>query len=189
MKKVLLSLVMAFMLSFSFNQANAAPKKKNADTEEKSSSSADSHAHDGGYLGGTFALLSGTAGVGGTFGYLFEVGENFSAGVESGFYYWSQSAGSLSASVWVIPIMPTFRYFFPSSKGSVIPFVGVSAGIGITSGSVSSGSASASATQVNFEGLLHLGLEFGGDKHIFIDPKIGIINSSFVFLPTVGVFF
>ena len=101
-------------------------------------------------------------------------------GIESGFYRW----GGISTSSF--PVLATLLYRLRIGESNVTPYMGVSAGVSITA--VTAG---ISSTKAQFEGLGRVGVEFELDRQtaIFVEPKLGILDTSFVFLPTVGIVF
>jgi hypothetical protein len=152
-------------------------------------------------VGPTLGLVNSVLGYGLGLDLLTDVTSNRSVavGVHTGFVRWgaSGSSGDLSASASItsIPILASALFRAPMD-GSVHPYVGIGAGISVTNGSVSysdsSSSDSFSATEIFFEGLVRPGLEFGSwdsQTTFFIEPKLGIIDTQFVFLPTVGANF
>lgn len=141
-------------------------------------------------VSGPISIVEGDAYWGLNFTVLHEVVPNLEIGGETGFHYRSVSTtvSTVSASAWIIPIMPTGIYRFEVSP-TFTPFVGLGLGLGIIHVSASAGTASASATEAKFEGLAHLGARFGSDQNFFADIRLGLLSSSFVFIPSIGLFF
>ncbi len=140
-------------------------------------------------LGAPVMLLEGEAFWGADLFVLHGVSPNWEIGGETGFHIWSKSVGSVSATAWVIPVLPTAIYNFDVDSKSFSPFLGVGLGVGVAHVGLSIGSISASGTKALFEGLAHVGAKFGESKNFFIDMKLGILDSSFVFLPSIGLNF
>lgn len=141
-------------------------------------------------VSGPISLIDGEIFWGPYFDVLHEIYPNLWIGGETGFQYWSDSQGGASANVWIIPILPTGIYHFDISETPTFsPFVGLSLGIAIVHGSISLGALSASDTEADFEGFLHLGATFGEEKHLFGDIRLGVIDGEFLFSPGVGWYF
>ncbi len=152
-------------------------------------------------LGPTLGLLEDTVGYGLGMDLLFDASSDrsISFGLHTGFIRWSDSASnssmSISASLTSIPILAT-AMFRGSPDSGVHPYFGVSAGISITTASVSATvgeeSGSGSASEVFFQGFARPGLEFGrwdGGTTFFMEPKVGLLKDQFVFAPTIGANF
>ncbi len=137
-------------------------------------------------VGPSFGLLEGVAGVGASTSLVFRLKANLAlyVGLESGFYHWSSGGVSISS----IPILPTLYYRVRISGSNVTPYFGASVGISVTIGSLAF---YGSASEIDFMGLARPGIEFELDRQtsFYVEPKLGIIGSTFVFLPNVGVTF
>ena len=141
-------------------------------------------------VSGPITVVDGDAFFGANFNFMHEVVPNLSLGLESGFFYWSDSSYSASANQWFIPILPTLLYHFASSTNlTLTPFIGVSVGIAILHTSISADVLSLSETDTKFQTYAHLGLAFGADQRIFLDTKVGVVASNFMIAPTFGVSF
>lgn len=141
-------------------------------------------------VSGPITLLEGEVMWGGYVSVLHEIVPSFKLGLESGFQYWSTSVGSASASLWNIPVLATGIYQFDLSAAPTFhPFVGAGLGIGIAHGSISTSSVAGSDTEAEFQGLAHLGAAFGAQSGFFVDMRIGVLSSNFLFAPTIGVSF
>jgi hypothetical protein len=136
-------------------------------------------------VSGPLMVLEGDAFWGANFSVYHGVTEDFDIGGETGFFIHSSNG----VTSWVIPIIPTGLYHFDIGAPTFLPFVGLGLGVGITHSKVSLGSFSASGTSTNFEGLIHLGANIGETHRFFGDIKLGVLDSSFVFMPTIGWFF
>ncbi len=134
-------------------------------------------------------LLDGNAFWGGNLIALYQLDNNWEVGGETGFHTRSTSISSASGSTWVIPIMPTVLYNFDMNTPKFTPFVGLGLGVGISRSSLSFLGFDVSNTDVNFEGLVHLGAKFGASKNLFTDMKLGLLDDTFIFLPSIGWFF
>lgn len=133
-------------------------------------------------VSGPLMVLDGDAFWGANFSAFHGVTEDVDVGGETGFFI--HSANGYTA--WVIPVIPTFLYHFDIGAPTFKPFLGLGLGVGITHSKVSILGASSSGTSVNFEGLVHLGAKIGESKRFFTDMKLGLLDSNFVFLPTIG---
>ncbi len=140
-------------------------------------------------VSGPLMLLGGSALWGANVLVLQSMNPNLSIGIETGIHIASASGGGASGSVWLFPIMPTVVYNFDSTVPTFSPFVGLGLGVAILNVSASFGGQSFSGTGTAFEGLLHVGAKFGAEKNFFADVKLGLVSSSFVFVPAVGWFF
>lgn len=137
-------------------------------------------------IGAPVMIANGYTYWGGNLSVLHGVSSNLDLGLETGFHTHSEGAASL----WVIPVMPTLLYNFDAGS-SFHPFIGMGLGIGIVHLSISGFGmfGSIGATNVEFEGLAHIGAKFGEGKNFFADMKLGLLDSTFIFLPTIGWFF
>jgi hypothetical protein len=143
----------------------------------------------------SLAMIDGTVGFGGSLGLVFSAGRGFYLGLDTGFYHWSETAYSSSASASVsvnnIPVLATFLYKIDT--GTVLrPYMGVSAGVGVTWGSVDiSGVGYSTSPAVSLELLARPGLEIICDHAIsfMLEPKLGLLKGSFIFLPQAGIAF
>jgi hypothetical protein len=140
-------------------------------------------------VSGPVMVLEGSAFWGANFTALHQISPNVEVGGETGFHIWSKSSGGASASVWSIPIMPTVLYSFDTNTPTFTPFVGLGLGVAVLHANVNLGGLEGSGTAVKFEGLAHLGAKFGAAKNFFADIKLGLLDSSFVFIPSIGWFF
>lgn len=142
-------------------------------------------------IGPSLPILSGTVGIGGELQLMVQVSEEAAIGLHTGYMRWSDSDGSLSGSLSNIPVLASFLYRFHVSGSSARPFLGLTAGIGILSGTLSSGTDSISGSNVVFNGYARFGIEIdmGTQSAFFIDPKAGLLKSVFIFAPTIGVIF
>ena len=141
----------------------------------------------------SLAFINGVFGVGAATSITFYTANALFVGFETGFYRWSarSSTGFLSASMTSIPLMATILYRFSISDSPLHPYAGVAAGVSITFGSVTFGSSSGSGSALNFEGLLRPGLELEvtPTMALYFEPKFGLLDSNFLFLPQVGAAF
>ena len=141
-------------------------------------------------LSGPVAIVDGDAFFGFNLNLMHEVMPNLSLGVESGFFYWSNSTYTASANQWFIPILPTALYHFASSSNlALTPFVGVSVGVAVLHTSINADVLTLNETDTKFQAYAHLGLAFGVDQRIFLDTKVGVVASNFIIAPTFGVSF
>jgi hypothetical protein len=145
-------------------------------------------------VSGPLTLVEGEALWGAYVTGLYRLTPEFSVGGESGFQIGSQSFGTVSATMWNIPILVTGLYHFDiAGAGNIKPFVGAGIGLAILHGGVSGvtvpAGTSTSSTSAKFEGLAHLGANFGATPGFMADIRIGFLDSSFVFAPTVGYAF
>ncbi len=146
-------------------------------------------------VGPSLALLESVVGFGAAAQGLFHLTSSFYVGLELGYYKWSQSVASgstsLSTSISSIPILAVALYKFKMVSDEFIPYIGVAAGVSLTSGGVTFLGTSFSNSKANFEILAKPGFEFVLSPRIslMLEPKLGILNSSFVFLPNVSVGF
>ncbi len=145
-------------------------------------------------LGATAALLDNELGYGGSVTFLGRISPEtaFYVGLESGLSHWSsgqvQLGGSHAAELNVIPVLAVAQYEFEIDDSSVRPYLGIAPGVGFAiHGSVDpqgDQAALKARTDVYFELLFKPGVAFGS---FFVEPKLGLIDGNFVFLPTVGL--
>jgi hypothetical protein len=142
-------------------------------------------------VSGPLTLIDGTAHWGAYLTGLYRITPEISVGGESGFFIGSQGAGTVSVTTWEIPILLTGLYHFDiQGMKDISPFVGAGIGLGILHGGLSGvvvpAGTSTSDTSAKFQALAHLGANFGAIPGFLADIRIGVIDSSFVFAPTVG---
>ena len=149
-------------------------------------------------VGPSLGILSGVVGFGGDVSVAIAPvsGMPLYVGLESGYYNWSQSASSSgysqSGTISSVPLLFTGLYAFDLPNSSPLhPYVGLALGMSFTGASASGDFLSGSGSAVQFEGLLRPGvaLDMGSNIDLAIEPKFGILSSSFVFLPHVDVVF
>ncbi len=136
-------------------------------------------------ISGPLTLVEGNATWGAYIdAFFYNPAPDFEIGVESGFFIRSETFGTTSVTAWNIPILATGIYHFTLQGSSDIkPFVGASLGLAIVHGSAG---ALGSDTSAKFQGHAHLGANFGAIPGFFADIRLGFLDSSFNFGPTVG---
>lgn len=133
-------------------------------------------------IGPTLGILNSQVGFGGTATGEYQLSNiPLSIGLQSGFIHWSPTGTSQNA----IPVLATGTYYFPMQ--GFTPYFGIGVGIGINLISVGS----VSQSNVYFMGLAKPGVEMSltPGMTLLVEPDLGIYNSSFLFLPTVGLKF
>jgi hypothetical protein len=180
--------------------AYAAGKTKNATqapstpTYTSSSPTLDNTIHWN--VSGPFALVGGTATFGAFVSGDYYITREITVGGESGFLIGSNSGFT----EWEIPIVPTAKYhFLIQTMPNLRPYVGVGLGLGIAH--FSSGGAEtvtvngttetltvggSSGTEAVFHGEIQLGTAFQDGPGLMAVLRLGIIDSSFLFAPSVG---
>lgn len=139
---------------------------------------------------GPITLIDGSMYYGAYLTLLHEISPNLMIGGETGFAYRSETVSGVSASSWDIPILPTALYYFDMPQTPTFaPMIGIGLGVGVLHATVTLGAQSASATEAKFQGTLHLGAAFGEGRNFFVDLRPGILDSFFVFAPTIGYTF
>jgi hypothetical protein len=146
-------------------------------------------------VGPTLGLMSSTVGYGGTVSGEYQLSSlPLSIGLQSGYVRFpaSTSVGAgltLGVNVNLIPVLATATYYLPMQ--GFTPYLGVGVGVSITPTSASLGGASASQTTVYFMFIGKPGVEFAvaSGMDVYVEPDLGIFNSTFLFIPTVGIKF
>jgi len=120
-------------------------------------------------------------------------------GLDTGLHTWTESASSglarLDVSLTSIPLLATGYFLFDIPASNIHPFLGLSIGPNVTIGSAKlsfgGSSASRSATNVYFQALVRSGFEFdmAPDISFSIEPKLGLLDGEFVFLPQMNAVF
>lgn len=108
-------------------------------------------------------------------------GTNFRMGGETGFLFASQN----STTHWSIPLLFTGSYNFKSDLRSISPYLAASTGLTIDHWSRSG----LSDTSIHFALLVRPGFHFGEEQCWFAELPLGVMNTGFALLPTVGVRF
>lgn len=141
-------------------------------------------------LSGPVSFLEGEPVWGPYLDFMFDFAPGLKLGGETGFQYWSDSAGTASANLWILPLLVKGLYYYElKDKKAFTPFLGASLGLAIVHGSMTLGAISASATEAKFEGLLHAGADLGESRQFFVDLRLGVVDSSFLLAPTLGIYF
>ena len=167
--------------------APAAEEEHSAPTHYSSHTSGGSDVGDLRWsVSGPFTLIDGSMYFGAYVDGLYRLNKDFSVGGESGFMIHSESVGTVSVTVWNIPILAKGVYYIPMSSGDILPFVSAAVGLGIVHGSASVAVPGSSDTSVKFEALFGGGAYFGQAKNFFAEVKFGTMSSSFALAPTVG---
>jgi len=118
-------------------------------------------------------------------------------GLETGVYYWGVTATYSTGlvhdvSAYALPLLPRVTYQFEFSP-KVHPYLSVSAGpsLYVETQNFSDTTADTSKTRIVFEALVHPGLNLNFGKHfgLNIDPKLGTLDGTFIFLSSVGALF
>lgn len=147
-------------------------------------------------IGPTLGLLSEKVGYGGTLDVLARLSSDLPVyvGIESGLIHWESGGGNSTFSGTAthnsIPVLAAAIYRLELNDTIVQPYLGIAAGVSISliGAQVSAGpfQATTSETNLYFEGLVKPGVQLGA---FFLEPKFGIFDGKFIFLPTVGVTF
>ncbi len=107
----------------------------------------------------------------------------FKFGGQTGFYF-----GPSNPTSWVLPILAAAEYDFKTSD-SLKPYIGIAMGISIAHASYSTGfGTSTSASSTDFAFLFTPGVNFTSSNY-FAELPIGVLNTEFALLPTVGMHF
>jgi hypothetical protein len=138
---------------------------------------------------GPLQLVGGTAMFGANVSGDYFIRNDISVGGESGFMIGSSN----SVTFWEIPFVVTGKYHFSMAQmPNWRPYVGAGMGLSIFHGGVGSitiGGVTVpggSSTQGDFRGELKVGTAFQSGPGWLAEIKLGIINSSFLFAPSVG---
>lgn len=141
-------------------------------------------------------FLQGITGFGAGVDFTMATGDSLYVGMDTGYYRFRQTVStpsgiSLSLTYSSIPVLASVLYRFTFGSSQLHPYIGVAAGASLSTGSFDSSSSGASSTTFVFEVLSRAGLEIdlGGGISLMAEPKVGIIDGSFIFLPQVGVAF
>jgi hypothetical protein len=145
-------------------------------------------------VGASAALLDEVFGYGGAVGLKLRASQDFPLylGVESGIAHWEEGEGLMGntakATLNSIPILALVELQLEIPDSSVRPYIGVATGVSMTiHGPVDANDDQAeirSRTEAQFEMLIKPGIGVGS---FFIEPKFGILDGNFIFLPTAGI--
>lgn len=147
----------------------------------------------------TVAILSGKVGFGGMLSSMFRAAPGLYVGIESGFIHFGglgsvygsgESSVSITGSLNLIPLTGTLLYKIDTGS-AVRPYVGIGVGAVMALTSISAGGSSASRTDFFFTAVARPGVEFelAPAFALGIEPKVGIIDGSFLFQPQMGLTF
>ena len=181
--------VLASLVLTIANPAFAKGKKPSAATAPAESyPSSSSHSTDIYWnVAGPFALLDGTALFGAFVSADYFITPVISVGGESGFLIGSSN----SVTTWEIPIVPTGKYHFriPSAP-NLRPYAGLGIGLGIlhsgASVTVAGVPVSASSTGAKFHFEVKGGTAFQDGPGLMAELRMGVVDGSFLFAPSIG---
>jgi len=142
-------------------------------------------------VGPQLGVIEGETGYGLSMNFLFDLNDqgNLYGGVQTGFTRWELgkrfSRFEQDVSLLAIPVLPTLIYY--SGSGKLRPYIGASIGASFMVVSASS----ASDSQVFFNGMARLGTDYKVSQRIsaFIEPQLGILETTFFFQPILGINF
>lgn len=142
-----------------------------------------------------FGMQNGLTGYGGLIDLSFSTGVPFFIGISSGYMQFEQDSASEGgyAKMVLVPILASFTYRFNLNKGIVHPYLGLSLGASLADGTIEvDGTLSAlGESRTDFMLLGRPGVEFQLSRAVsfFIEPQVGSMQGSFVFLPRAGLLF
>lgn len=138
-------------------------------------------------ISGPIALVNGEPFWGGYVSVLYEAVPRLMVGLETGFQHWSDSSATAKASLFNIPVLATLLYRFRLGVG-FYPFLGAGLGVGIVHASVTTGGSTLTGTEAKFHALGHVGAMLGRRGKVFLDCRVGLLESEVLIAPSLGFF-
>ncbi len=195
MNKLIMMLIIASLPTIAAEVKKEEVKKTEVKKEEKIEETKDISNKNTSHLkvGPGLSIIDGEKFWGGGVGFDFQVSQDLPIyfGVESGFYRWSTSVGTVSANASYIPLLATTIARFDMNGSAFHPYAGFSLGVGLMRASIDTGTSVLSGNKTWFNGLVRVGadIDLSDSIALSIEPRAGILKSYFLFNPIIGLSF